>query len=171
MVKGVRQVDLKNFTAVYHYFKDDRIISTDMGDWMTWVDQMKANIYPDDYPKVREFLHKDMLLNMSYGITYKIDYRGMSINENETRHVYTTTVSKTIIDEKPYALFVTIDSTSTVENEAAQRKLVEDAIQYAKNNGFKSVGIWVEPQEDNISKEDLISEAIKSIFPIREGPA
>lgn len=36
------------------------------------------------------------------------------------------------------------------------RKLIAEAIQYARDNGFESVGIWAEPQEDNISKEDLI---------------
>ena len=132
MYSGFIQINLMDYTAVWHYFKDEHIHSSYLGDWEKYLEERKGYIYSEDRAKVMEFLHKEMLINMSYGVTYKINYRGNTENDGGNIKVFTASISKTIIDGKPYALIVRVDSTSTVEVEAAQRKIVEDALSRAE---------------------------------------
>ncbi|MBR1911630.1 MAG: response regulator [Treponema sp.] len=132
MYKGVLQVDLQEFTAVYHYFENDRINSDVRGEFEKFLDDQMLTVFPDDVDRVRDSFTKERLINMPYGISYHINFRGTEKSESGTQSVYTMTVSKAIIDHKPYALFVKVDSTAAVEAESAQRKIVEDALARAE---------------------------------------
>nr|MCR5763787.1 response regulator [Treponema sp.] len=149
MYDGVLQVDLQEFKGIYHYFKNDRIVSTDIGHFQNYVNVQMQSVYAEDVSRVREFLNEEMLQNMSFGISYRINYRGVDKNQNGTQKVYTTTVSKTVIDGNPYALFVKIDSTSAVEAEAEHRKIVENALEKAETAN-KAKGLFLSNMSHDI---------------------
>ncbi len=132
MYKGVLQVDLQEFTVVYHYFENDRINSDVRGSFETFLDELMLTVFPDDTARVRDSFTKERLINMPYGISYHINFRGTEKSESGTQRVYTMTVTKAIIDRKPYALFVRVDSTAAVEAESSKRKIVEDALARAE---------------------------------------
>lgn len=137
---GVLQVNLQNFEMVYHRFNNDRIISNEMNSFDMFVKDMLPRVYPEDVERVQEFCNREVLLNLPYGVSQRINYRDIEKNENGTLRVWTMTCSKTLINRKPYALFVKVDTTSSVESETAHRKELEDALKRAENaNKAKSL--------------------------------
>ena len=133
MYRGVRQVDLEDFSTVYLSFADNHIIPYDKGDWNTWLDRQEHYIHPDDIEKVKEKLCVENLLKMPVGGSFRCDYRSKGKNQNGFHRVYSTSVFKAERDGKLYASLVTMDNTASIENEMRQKALIEDALLRAES--------------------------------------
>lgn len=139
MYDGVVQVDLQNFTTIFHYFRNDRIVSEEQGPFEDFLEGRMQLVYPDDVPRVKQSINSEIFLSMPYDVSYKVNFRGIDKSEKGNQRVYTLTFSKTLIDHKPYALVVKVDITSAIENETEHRKIVEEALERAESaNNAKS---------------------------------
>lgn len=133
MYKGVRQIDLSDFTTTYLSFENDHVVTQDKGNWNTWFDEQEAYVYPEDVKKLRETLSAKNLLRLPVGDSIRCDFRSRGKNENGINRVYSVNAIKIVRDGKEYVNLVTMDNTATVENEMKQKALIEDALRRAEN--------------------------------------
>lgn len=70
---------------------------------------------------------------MSVGESFRCDFRGRGKNENGLYRVYSTNAFKVERDGKLYVNLVTMDNTSTIENEMKQKAQIEDALLRAES--------------------------------------
>ncbi len=131
--KGVRQIDLSDFTTTYLSFANNKIQTTEKRDWHGWLEEQIPYVHPDDVGKLLAFLNRERLLHMPVGDSARCDFRGSMKNENGLYRVYSTTMFKSEMDGKMYIHLVTMDHTATMENEMRQKALIEDALLRAEN--------------------------------------
>ncbi len=133
MYKGVRQIDLSDFTMIYLSFGEDHITRQDKGDWDTWLKGQEQYVHPDDLGRLKEKLSTENLLKMPVGSTFRCDFRGREKNEGGFYRFYCTSAFKAERDGKLYVNMVTMDNTEAIENEMRQKALIEDALLRAES--------------------------------------
>ncbi len=133
MYKGVRQIDLSDFSMLYLSFKDNHITPLYKVDWSTWLEGQKEHVHPDDMEKLRERLSVENLLQMPVGGSFRCDFRSREKNTSGFYRAYCVSAFKVERDGKVYVNIVTMDNTETIENEIRQKALIEDALLRAEN--------------------------------------
>jgi len=131
--RGVRQVDMSDFSMVYLSFENNRILTQEKGDWHTWLQGQVSNVHPDDWEHVKEQLGAETLERMPVGGSLRCDFRSAEKNEKGFYRVYSTSAFKMERGGKIYVNMVTMDNTMAVENEMRQKALIEDALLKAEN--------------------------------------
>ncbi len=138
--KGVRRVNLETQQAEYIRFNDGQIIETQIGKWTDWITNQKKNVHPDDFNKVLKFFSMENLLSLKVGVPCRLDYRSSTKNNENIYRVYTTTASIILVDGKKVAIMTTLDTTSAVESEMEQKRIIEEALRSAEEaNRAKTV--------------------------------
>ncbi len=131
--KGVRQIDLSDFSTIYLSFENNRIRTMDKGEWHTWLKGQIHYVHPDDTEKLLACLDGEQLLRFPAGGTLRCDFRSSVKNENGFYRVFSVTAFKSEMGGKMYIHLVTMEHTETVENEMRQKALIEDALLRAEN--------------------------------------
>lgn len=125
--KAVRRLNLETEEADYIYFENGQIHQMEMGAWMPWLKRQEKNVHPEDYKRLKEFLHIDNIRRMKEGVTLQESYRAASKNEYGYYNTYFSTVSITRIDGQKVALIATIDNTKSIMNELEQKRWLSSA--------------------------------------------
>lgn len=110
--KGVRVIELENYTAKYLSFENGSIVEQDTGSWTVWLARQRGNIHADDYEEVRAALGEDALSSMKPYTNFSIDYRNTM--KGDSQRLYRTTVFKTESCGRQYVYLVTIDTTDEI---------------------------------------------------------
>jgi len=131
--KGVRQIDLSDFATTYLSFENNRIRTTDKGEWHVWLQRQISRVHPDDAEKLLACLDGEQFLRLPAGHSLRCDFRSSSKNENGFHRVFSVTAFKSEMGGKMYIHLVTMEHTATVENEMRQKALIEDALLRAEN--------------------------------------
>jgi len=131
--KGVRQIDLSDFSTVYLSFENNRIRTTEKGNWNTWLREQIFHVHPDDAEMLLARLDGEQLLRLPAGGSLRCDFRSSEKNEHGFYRVYSATALKSEMDGKMYIHLVTMDHTAAMENEMRQKALIEDALLRAEN--------------------------------------
>jgi len=131
--KGVRQLNLSDFTTTYLSFANNKIQTTDKRDWHGWLKEEITHVHPDDVEKLLACLDGERLLRLPPGDSVRCDFRSRGKTENGFHRVYSATAFKSEMGGKMYIHLVTMDHTATMENEMRQKALIEDALLRAEN--------------------------------------
>jgi len=131
--KGVRQIDLSDFTTTYLSFANNRIRTTEKRDWHDWLREQISYVHPDDVNKLLACVEGEQFLRLPAGKSLRCDFRGREKTESGFYRVYSTTAFKSEMDGKMYIHLVTMDHTAMMENEMRQKALIEDALLRAEN--------------------------------------
>ncbi len=125
--KAVRRLELDTERADYIYFENGQVHQIDVGDWMTWLARQEKNVHPDDYKRLKTFLHIDNIRRMEEGVTLQESYRSATKNEYGYYNTYFSTVTIAQLEGQRVALIASIDNTKAVMNELEQKRWLSSA--------------------------------------------
>ena len=94
---------------------------------MTWLARQEKNVHPDDYKRLKTFLHIDNIRRMEEGVTLQESYRAATKNEYGYYNTYFSTVTIAQLEGQRVARIASIDNTKAVMNELEQKRWLSSA--------------------------------------------
>lgn len=131
--ESIHRLDLETGEAEYLYFEDGQLMKSDMGNWMTSIEQWDGIIHPEDFPKVKKKLDINKLRAMAVNTNVRLDYKAARRGTPEQYSLFSTTVSVTLINGRRTAILTTIDNTAAVAEEMEQKAMMADALRQAES--------------------------------------
>ncbi|MGN0649889.1 MAG: hypothetical protein ACI4KM_05585 [Oscillospiraceae bacterium] len=117
--KGIRVIELENYTCTYLSFENGGITEQEIGSWTVWLARQRVYVHPDDYEALRSAVSENALEQMKPNTDFSIDYRSAACDEQGRHRIYRTTVFKTDSSGKEYVYLVTVDTTDEVKKAGA----------------------------------------------------
>lgn len=129
---GILQVEFDTCMTKRIMLKNGRIEVEDVGYWDEYLEYQLCFVHPDDVETAADALDIHTLMSIPVNEKNIFTYKSNTKNKFEKYKSFFTTTYVIEIDNKRYAIVVTIDNTDTVERELRQKKLVEDALARAE---------------------------------------
>lgn len=117
--KGIRMVELENFSSTYISFENGRISEQKIGSWAAWLTRQKANVHPDDYEHTRSVLCEESLSKMEPDTSFSVDFRNAVCGADGRYKTFRVTAFKNESAGKTYVYLVTIETTDEVSKAEA----------------------------------------------------
>lgn len=117
--KGIRVIELENFTSTYLSFENGCINEQEIGSWTIWLTRQRVNVHPDDYENLRSAFSETALSKMKLNSNFSVDYRNAVCDSEGKHRTYRTTAFRTQSSGKAYVYLVTVDTTDEVSKAEA----------------------------------------------------